>query len=304
MGLPCRPNEHANATQTEVNCNLSQFNPTVELILRLIKLHPMSEKGTLGIEPRPHTHDPAVQCNLLPSSSTVSVHTSSTAQQSATAPSVTKQDSSQHSHQHSNQASSQGSNQNGNQGSNQDHNQGSNQNGNQGITQDSSTTWLTPTTAEWQDIELVVGRASATIWWALLPRVMQTTLLQDQTRHQWELLMQLLCKLLQQLMLGHALDPDLDMITLFSRALRPVLSACCTGTGNFSSLAIAMLGRLAEDSTLLPQCQDGQLSRRSDHSKRLQSCCLRSAVSFAAPEISGGCAVLHNALANFACCFG
>ena len=63
--------------------------------------------------------------------------------------------------------------------------------------------------------------------------------------------MQQLCKLLQQIVLGHILNPGLELTTIFNSGLCPVLRACGTDA-NFSSLAIAMLGRLAEDSCLLP----------------------------------------------------
>ena len=109
--------------------------------------------------------------------------------------------------------------------------------------------WPTPKPSEWKDIELVALRASASLRWVL------TLDIPDDLSDDDDELKRDLCQLIQRLVIGHLPDLDLDMQKLFKAGLYPVLAAQLPGRAESTGLAVAMLSRLAVDSTLISQTQ-------------------------------------------------
>lgn len=107
--------------------------------------------------------------------------------------------------------------------------------------------WPTPKPSEWNDIELVASRCCASLTWALS--------LSDGLSDDGNELTRDLCQLIQRLVIGHLPDLDLDMRKLFKAGLQPVLAALHKGHAEYTGLAVAMLSRLALDSTLISQSQ-------------------------------------------------
>ena len=110
--------------------------------------------------------------------------------------------------------------------------------------------WPTPKPNEWQDIELVFTRASCTLIWAL--STLQCNMLKESVQQ----LLGQLCQVMQLLAGGHMPDLDLDMRSLFTAGLSPVLSAQHAEHPGYSGLATAMLSRLGKDCSLIPQSLD------------------------------------------------
>ena len=65
-----------------------------------------------------------------------------------------------------------------------------------------------------------------------------------------------LCQVMQALASGHMPDLDLDMCSLFTAGLSPVLTAHYAEYPGYSGLATAMLSRLGKDCSLIPHSLD------------------------------------------------
>lgn len=99
--------------------------------------------------------------------------------------------------------------------------------------------WPTPKPNEWQDIELVFTRACFTLGWAL--GAFQRNMMKETVQQ----LIGQLCQVMQALASGHMPDLDLDMCSLFTAGLSPVLTAHYAEHPGYSGLATAMLSRLS-----------------------------------------------------------
>ena len=111
--------------------------------------------------------------------------------------------------------------------------------------------WPTPKPSEWKDIELVASRACSSLKWVLS---LDATI-DNQFHDDLNELTRDLCQLIQRLVIGHLPDLDLDMQQLFKAGLQPVLAALLAGHAEYTALTVAMLSRLATDSTLISQSQ-------------------------------------------------
>ena len=110
--------------------------------------------------------------------------------------------------------------------------------------------WPTPKPNEWQDIELVFTRACFTLSWAL------STIGRSRFKETVQQLIGQLCQVMQLLASGHMPDLNLDMRSVFTAGLSPVLSAQYAEHPGYSGLATAMLSRLGKDCSLIPQSLD------------------------------------------------
>lgn len=107
--------------------------------------------------------------------------------------------------------------------------------------------WPTPKPHEWQDIQLIFTRACFTLIWAL--STLQHNILKETVQQ----LIQQLGQVMQLLASGHMPDLGLDMRSLFTAGLSPVLSAQYAEHPGYSGLATTMLSRLGKDCSLIPQ---------------------------------------------------
>ena len=107
--------------------------------------------------------------------------------------------------------------------------------------------WPTPKPTQWQDIELVAMRACTTLGWALSPaavRQVPAEALHDLAAR--------LYLLIEGLVIGHLPDLHVSVYKLFTLGLQPILSFHVQGEAEDTSLAVAMLSRLANDSSVIP----------------------------------------------------
>lgn len=107
--------------------------------------------------------------------------------------------------------------------------------------------WPKATPDEWKDIVFVVSRAFISLDWALSHEV--TCDVPVEAAHR---LTVLLAHLIQDLLIGHLPDLDLEVCALFTAGLEPVLTAQMAGYAEFTALAAAMISRLAMDRTVVP----------------------------------------------------
>lgn len=119
----------------------------------------------------------------------------------------------------------------------------------QGQPSQQQATWPTPKPAEWHDIELVAESACVSLGWAL--SLTNLHHIPAETVHR---LIAILCQLIQHLVAGHLPDLDLDMQKLFKLGMHPVLQLVQHAQiEEGTNLAVAMLSRMAIDSSLIPQ---------------------------------------------------
>ena len=110
-----------------------------------------------------------------------------------------------------------------------------------------SETWPTPKPSQWLDIELVATQPCHTLRWALSSAAKRHV--PAETLHS---LAARLCLVIQRLVIGHLQDLDLSVYKLFVLGLEPVLNFHLQGDAEDTSLAVAMLSRLATDCNVIP----------------------------------------------------